>query len=372
MKNLNKINPKIIIGCGGTGGHIYTGLAIANGIKSKIPKSNILFIGSENNMEMKEIPKYGFKIKGISLSGGRNKLVSIYSGFILLYQLIHSFISIKKVIKEFSPNIVIGTGGYVSFPTLCVAKNNNIPILIQEQNSIPGITNRIFSRYAKKICIAYDKSKKFFPKRKTIVTGNPIRSGIFNLPSKKIACKRLGLKKDKPIILSLGGSHGSSNINNVWINGGLTKLIHLDIQLIWQIGNYNINIEKNGILNHPNFIIKKFIENISYCYSAADIIVSRAGALTISEICVIGKPYILIPLSNSTDNHQNENAKILEKKQAALIVNDSEIESKLIDSIIKLMNNINMKKKLIKNMLSLSKPFATNDIIKEILQIILC
>ncbi|WP_185877570.1 undecaprenyldiphospho-muramoylpentapeptide beta-N-acetylglucosaminyltransferase [Blattabacterium cuenoti] len=362
--------PKIIIGSGGTGGHIFTGIAIANELKKQIPKSDILFIGSKNHMEMKKIPKSGYIIKGLSLSGGRNKLYSIYSVFVLFTQLINSFLLANKIIKNFSPNIVIGTGGFVSFPTLCAAKNNKIPILIQEQNSFPGLTNRIFSRYAKKICVAYEQTRKFFPEKKTIITGNPVRSNILDLPSKKNACINLGLKINKPIILSMGGSQGDNFINKVWIKSGLKKLIHMDLQLIWQIGNFDI-IKENKISKHPNLVIMDFIDDISICYAAADIIVSRAGALTISETCLIGKPHILVPLPHSLDDHQNKNAKILEEKNAAIIIKNEELECKLIDSITKLVNNISIRKTMKKNMLKLGKPNATNDITKEILRIIL-
>ncbi|WP_185862354.1 undecaprenyldiphospho-muramoylpentapeptide beta-N-acetylglucosaminyltransferase [Blattabacterium cuenoti] len=366
----NDIFPRIIIGSGGTGGHIYTGIAIAEELKKQIPKTNILFIGSKNHMEMQEIPKFGYSIKEVCISGGKNRFFSI-AGFILSIQLIYSFFLANKIIKNFSPDIVIGTGGFVSFPTLYAAKKNKIPILIQEQNSFPGLTNRIFSRYAKKICIAYEQAKKYFPEKKTIITGNPVRSEILQkLPSKEKACIHLGLKVEKPIILSIGGSQGSNSINNVWIKG-LKKLIQLDMQLIWQIGKFDIHkIKKNKMSHHSNFILMDYIENLPICYAAADIIVSRAGALTISEISLIGKPYILIPFPWSSDDHQNKNAKILEEKEAALIIKNEEIEQKLVDSTIELMNNSNMKKKMSKNILQLGKPKATNDIVNEILQII--
>ncbi|WP_185858743.1 undecaprenyldiphospho-muramoylpentapeptide beta-N-acetylglucosaminyltransferase [Blattabacterium cuenoti] len=369
--NHDLFSPKIIIGSGGTGGHIYTGIAIAEELKRKIPKSNILFIGSKHHMEMQEIPKFGYSIKGICISGGKDKFFSI-SGFILFVQLIYSFFLVNKIIKKFSPDIVVGTGGFVSFPTLYAAKKNKIPILIQEQNSFPGLTNRIFSRYANKVCIAYDQAKKFFPPKKTITTGNPVRYEILQkLPSKEEACIHLGLKVDRPIILSIGGSQGSYSINNAWIKG-LKKLIELDIQLIWQIGKFDIHrIKKNKGAHHSNFILMDFIEKIPMCYSAADIIISRAGALTISEICLIGKPYILIPFPWSSDDHQKKNAKILEEKKAAIIIKDEEVEYKLVDYTIQLMNDSNMKKKMRKNILQLGKPKATNDIVNEILQIIL-
>ncbi|WP_185866232.1 undecaprenyldiphospho-muramoylpentapeptide beta-N-acetylglucosaminyltransferase [Blattabacterium cuenoti] len=366
----NNISPRIIIGSGGTGGHIYPGIAIADELKKQIPEINILFIGSKNHMEMKEIPKFGYSIEGICISGGKDKFLSI-EGFILSIQLIYSFFLVNKIIKKFSPDIVVGTGGFVSFPTLYAAKKNKIPILIQEQNSFPGLTNRIFSRYAHKVCVAYEQSKKYFPKGKTIITGNPVRSEIFQLPSKEKACIHLGLKVEKPIILSIGGSQGANSMNNAWIKG-LKKLIELDMQLIWQVGKFDIHrIKKNKMSHHSNFILMDFIENIPTCYAAADIIVSRAGALTISEICLIGKPYILIPFPWSSDDHQNRNAKILEEKEAALIIKNEEIEKKLVDSTIQLVNDSSMKKKMSRNILRLGKPEATNDIVNEILQIIL-
>ncbi|WP_185871873.1 undecaprenyldiphospho-muramoylpentapeptide beta-N-acetylglucosaminyltransferase [Blattabacterium cuenoti] len=366
----HNISPKIIFGSGGTGGHIYTGIAIANELIKKIPKTNILFIGSKNRMEMQEIPRFGYSIEGICISGGKDKFFSI-SGFILSIQLINSLFVANKIIKKFSPDIVIGTGGFVSFPTLYAAKRNKIPILIQEQNSFPGLTNRIFSRYASKICVAYEQAKKYFQEEKTIITGNPVRSEILKLPSKEKACFHLGLKIKKPIILSIGGSQGSNSINNAWIKG-LKKIIELDIQLIWQVGKFDIHkIKKNEISHHSNIIFMEFIENMPICYAAADIIVSRAGALTISEICLIGKPYILIPFPWSSNDHQNRNARILEEKEAALIIKNEEIENKLVSSVIKLANDYSMKKKMRKNILKLGKPKATNDIVNEILQIIL-
>ncbi|WP_238785338.1 undecaprenyldiphospho-muramoylpentapeptide beta-N-acetylglucosaminyltransferase [Blattabacterium cuenoti] len=366
----NNISPRIIIGSGGTGGHIYPGIAIADELKKKVPKIDILFIGSKNHMEIKEIPKFGYPIEGFSISGGRNKIFSMY-GFSLLIELIYSFFLAKNIIKKFRPDLVIGTGGFVSFPTLYAAKINKIPILIQEQNSYPGLTNRIFSRYAKKICVAYEQAKNYFPKEKTILTGNPIRSEILQLPSKKEACIHLGLKIKKPIILSMGGSQGSNRINNAWIKG-LDKLIKFNIQLIWQVGKLDIHrIKKNKTSRHSNFILMEYIENIQICYAAADIIVSRAGALTIAETCIIGKPYILIPFPWSSDDHQNKNAKILYDHEAALIIKDEEVENKLVDSTIQLIHDTIMKEKMSKNIFQLGKPKATNDIVNEILQIIL-
>ncbi|WP_341664035.1 undecaprenyldiphospho-muramoylpentapeptide beta-N-acetylglucosaminyltransferase [Blattabacterium cuenoti] len=368
--NHNISTPKIIIGSGGTGGHIYTGIAIANALKKKIPKIEILFIGSKNHMEMREIPKWGFSIEKICISGGKNKFFSL-SGFVVSIQLIYSLFLANKIMKRFSPNIVIGTGGFVSFPTLYAAKKNKIPILIQEQNSFPGLTNRIFSRYANKICIAYEQAQKFFPQKKTIITGNPVRSEILHLPSKEKACIHLGLNIKKPIILSIGGSQGSNSMNNAWIKG-LKRIIELDMQLIWQVGKLDFyKITKNQMSHHSNILFMEFIENIPVCYAAADIIVSRAGALTISEICLIGKPYILIPFPWSSNDHQNQNAKILEEKKAALIIKNEEIEKKLVNSVIKLVNDSSMKKKMSRNLLKLGKPKATNDIVNEILQIIL-
>ncbi|WP_238784238.1 undecaprenyldiphospho-muramoylpentapeptide beta-N-acetylglucosaminyltransferase [Blattabacterium cuenoti] len=371
MMNNNNVLPRIIIGCGGTCGHIYPGIAIADELKKQIPKTSILFIGSKNHMEMRELPKFGYSVEGICTSGGKNNFFSI-KGFIFSLKLIYSLFLANKIIKEFSPDIVIGTGGFVSFPTLYAAKKNKIPILIQEQNSFPGLTNRIFSRYAHKICVAYEQTKKFFPKEKTVVTGNPVRSEILQkMPSKEKSCIHLGLRIERPIILSIGGSQGSVSMNNAWIKG-LNKLIKLDIQLIWQVGKLDIfRIKKNKASHHSNFVLMDFIENISECYSAADIIVSRAGALTISEMCLIGKPHILIPYPWASNDHQNKNARILEEQKAALIIKNEEIEKKLVNSTIKLINNSIIKKKMSENLLQLGKPKATNDIVNEILQIIL-
>ncbi|WP_185872941.1 undecaprenyldiphospho-muramoylpentapeptide beta-N-acetylglucosaminyltransferase [Blattabacterium cuenoti] len=367
--------PKIIIGSGGTCGHIYPGIAIAEELSTKVPKSHILFIGSKNHMEMQEIPKFGYLFEGIRISGGKNKFCSIVSGMILSMELIYSFFLIKKIFNKFCPDIVIGTGGFVSFPTLYAAHKCKIPILLQEQNSFPGFTNRIFSRYARKICVAYNETKKNFPKKikhNIITTGNPIRSEIMHkiLLDKKQACLNLGLNVNKPIILSIGGSQGAHSINMAWING-LNKLINLDIQLIWQVGKIDIiKISKNINFYHKNIIIMDFIENIRIYYSAADIVVSRAGGLTISEISLIGKPFILIPLPFASDDHQNKNAKMLEEQDAALIINNEEIEQKLVDATIDLLNDSIRQNRMIKNILKLGKPKATYNIVKEISHII--
>ncbi|WP_185883122.1 undecaprenyldiphospho-muramoylpentapeptide beta-N-acetylglucosaminyltransferase [Blattabacterium cuenoti] len=365
------LHPKVLISSGGTGGHIYTGIAIADAITKIIPKSKILFIGSKKHMEIKKIPKSGYSIEKIHITGGRNRLKSVLGCISLLMEVINSFFLADKILKKFLPNIVIGTGGFTSFPTLSAAIKNGIPILIQEQNAFPGLTNRIFSRYAKKICIAYEEAKQYLPKNKTIVTGNPIRSKILKTDlSKKDACIQLGINIENPVILSIGGSQGSENINNAWMNG-LQRLIHLNIQLIWHTGKFIHQIKNNKISHHSNFILMEFIDNIEICYAAADVIVSRAGALTISEICLIRKPYILIPFPWSTDDHQNKNAKVLENQKAALIIKNNEINQKLVDSTIRLLQDSCLKKQMMQNMIQFGKPNATKDIVNEILHIIL-
>lgn len=367
---MKKKSFNIIFSGGGTGGHIYSSLSIANEIKFQYPKINILFVGAKSKMETKKIPKYGFNIKTIWISGFPNSIFS-KSFFLLPFKLINSLWNSNKIIKNFYPDIVIGTGGYASGPLVYMAAKKKIPILIQEQNIIPGFTNRILSKYAKKICIGYKESFHFFPFKKTIFTGNPIRKELLNIPNKKKSCLKLGLNQKKIIILSLGGSQGASSINNFWIKN-IKKLIKNNIQLIWQIGKQKIQNIKKKIKNfNKNIFLFDFIDDIKTAYGAADIIISRSGALTLSELCLVGKPCILIPSPFSTHNHQVKNANFFFKKKLALVIQDNFLEKDLFNTIIYLLENKFLKKKLSKNIKKLAYINSTKKIVNEIFNIIL-
>lgn len=362
---------RILICGGGTGGHIYPAIAIADELKNNLYEHysylEFLFIGNKYGLEMKIIPKNNYPILGIWISGIPKNLSKDF--FLFPIKVFLSYKKCLKILKDFAPNIVIGTGGYVSGIPLYLAYKKKIPIFIQEQNVVPGYTNKIIgNNYANKIFLGYEQSFSFFPKEKIILSGNPIRSEILlPLVNRKEGCKKFHLDDKKPIILSIGGSLGSRSINNGWIKG-IKKIIQENIQLIWQVGELDFKKIKNNISCHnSNISINKFIENIHVAYSIADIIVSRAGGIAISEIARYGKPSILIPLSYSSGNHQKENAKAITENNAALIINNEEIEDKLIDTVIYLLKNDKLKESLSKNILSISNPDATKIISKEII-----
>lgn len=363
---------RILICGGGTGGHIYPAIAIADELKNNLRENyssvDFLFIGDKNGIEMKIIPENNYPILGLWISGIPKNISKNF--FLFPIKIINSYKNCLKILKYFAPNIVIGTGGYVSGIPLYLAYKKKIPIFIQEQNAVPGYTNKIIGKnYANKIFLGYEKSFSFFPKEKIIFSGNPIRSEILlPLVSKKEGSKKFNLNYKKPIILSIGGSQGSISINNGWIKG-IKKIIKEDIQLIWQVGNLDFERVNNNIdCNNSNISINKFIKNIHIAYSIADIIVSRAGGISISEIAIYGKPSILIPLSYSSGDHQNENAKAITEKNAALIINNNDIEYKLIDAVIYILRNKKLKESFSKNIFLIRKPNATKIISKEIIK----
>lgn len=362
---------RILMCGGGTGGHIFPAIAIAdelkNNLREKYSSVEFLFIGNKNGMEMQIIPKRNYPILGLWISGIPKNISKNF--FLFPIKIINSYKNCLKIFKYFSPNIAIGTGGYVSGIPLYLAYIKKIPIFIQEQNVVPGYTNKkIGKNYAKKIFLGYEKSFSFFPKEKIIFSGNPIRSEILlSSISKREGCKKFNLDFKKPIILSIGGSQGATSINNAWIKG-IKLIIKEDIQLIWQVGKLDYEKIINNIdCNNINISINKFIEDIHTAYSIADVIVSRAGGISISEIAIHGKPCILIPLSYSSGDHQNENAKAIIEKNAALIINNNDLESKLVDESISILKNEKLKKYLSKNILKISKPNAAKIISEEII-----
>lgn len=371
-----KKNPKILICGGGTGGHIYPAISIIDSIKQKLIQLNnpgcFLFIGSFNNPEIKEVENYGYKIKKIWISSMPKKIFNINT-LIFPFKIIYSYITSNAILNKFQPDLIIGTGGYVSWIPIHVAYYKNIPIVIQEQNVIPGNVNKHIGNYmAKKIFISYKQTLKFFPINKTIITGNPIRHQILHKKYNKIKiCKKLGLNPYKKIILSIGGSLGAQSINNFWIKN-INNIINKNIQLIWQTGKKNFNKIKKLYLNkkNTNLIIYKYIKNIELVYFVSDIIISRAGGVSISEISIFSKPVILIPLPTSAKNHQVINAEMLYKINAALIVYDHEIQHKLLYIILFLIKNKKIQKKLSNNINKINKPDANYNIVKEIIKLL--
>ncbi len=352
----------ILLSGGGTGGHIYPALSIANELKKKYPEANFLFIGAKDKMEMEKVPQAGYQIKGLWISGFQRKLTLRNIAF--PFKLISSLWNAYKIIKRFKPTIVIGTGGFASGPTLYIANKKGIKTLIQEQNSYPGITNKLLGKNAAKICVAYDDLERFFPSDKIVKTGNPVRQDLLNIDGKRDeALSYFKLNKDKKTLVIIGGSLGARAINNL-IEQHIEWLINNDIQVIWQTGKlYYGEFKKydtsQGVQTHD------FLNRMDLTYAAADFIISRAGASSISELCIVGKPVVLIPSPNVAENHQTKNALAVVNRNAALLLKESEIN--MFQNIFKaLVSKEELQQTLSRNIKKLAFPNATKDIVKEI------
>lgn len=365
---MNK-NINIIISGGGTGGHIYPAVAIASAIKELNPLTQILFIGAKGKMEMEKVPAAGYSIKGIDILGLQRKIT--FKNLMLPFYVLKSVLQVKSAFKEFKPDVVVGTGGYVSFPVLITAQMLNIPTYIQEQNAYAGLANKLLSKRAKKIFVAFDNLEKFFPKNKLLITGNPVRNHLVDVHLiKQQALNYFSLQNNRPVVLVLGGSLGAKTINQT-----IEKNIHYftanKIQLIWQMGkNYyeQLNKEFKDALNAHHIYFKDFIHDMNMAYAAADIIISRAGASTIAELAMVQKPSILIPSPNVTDDHQTKNAMALHQKNAAILIKDIDAEKKLITTLNDLIAHPDKQHQLSQNIQSFAKPDAAKIIAQTILQ----
>ena len=324
---------RVIISGGGTGGHIFPAISIADEIKKRNPNAKILFVGAIGKMEMHRVPKAGYKITGLPISGFQRKFT--LSNFLLPFKILKSLLKARKIIKKFKPQLVIGVGGYASGPTLKMANWLKIPTVIQEQNSFPGKTNRILSKSASSICCAYEGVKEHFPPQKVVITGNPIRNNVIDVLNKKQeAIDFFGLDSSKKTILVIGGSLGARSLNKC-IRKNRKRLNDSEIQVIWQCGKlYHASLSQLFKLGkYPNIYLHQFIDRMDLAYAAADYIISRSGAISVSELCAIGKPVILVPSPNVTDDHQTKNAMELVERGAALLVKDSEVKEHLIDKV---------------------------------------
>ena len=325
---------KVIVSGGGTGGHIFPAISIANAIKNKCPNADILFVGAENRMEMEKVPAAGYPIIGLPVSGFDRK--HLLKNIKVLFRLFKSIRLADKTVKSFSPDIAVGVGGYASGPTLWAAARKGIPTLIQEQNSYAGVTNKLLASKAKAICVAYENMERFFPKDRIILTGNPVRQELQNdTISREEAIRFFNLDPSKKTILVIGGSLGARTINNS-IAAGIEK-IPQNIQLIWQSGKgYDTQAQKALEEKKPENIKQMpFISRMDMAYKAADLVISRAGASSISELCLLGKPVILIPSPNVAEDHQTKNAQALSTKNAALMIRDCDAQNLLIDTALK-------------------------------------
>lgn len=363
-----KMAKRIIISGGGTGGHIFPAIAIANALKKLDPATEILFVGALGRMEMEKVPAAGYKIIGLDIQGIQRK--SIWKNIMFPIKLYNSVYRSIKILKEFKPNAAVGVGGYASGPLLYAAKLRGIPYLIQEQNSYAGITNKWLGGNAKKICVAFDGMEQFFPADRIIKTGNPIRKESVDIAGKhKQALELFNLDPNKKTILVIGGSLGARTLNNS-VMGGLDKLIAANVQIVWQTGKYYYkSITEQLGDHHLDIKVMEFVNRMDLAYAAADIIISRAGAGTIAELCVIKKPVILVPSPNVAEDHQTKNALALVQEQAAIFVADRDAEAKLIDKAIELLNDKATQKKISDNISKLALPNADEVIAQEVIQI---
>lgn len=366
--NMKKL--KIIISGGGTGGHIFPALAIAKSIEKKVSNVQFLFVGANDRMEMEKIPSEGYKIIGLWISGLQRGFDK--KNILFPFKLIHSLIKAKRIVKEFKPDLAIGTGGYASAPLIYIATKMGVPSIIQEQNSYAGITNKILSRYVQKVCVAYDGMERFFSNDKIVFTGNPVRREILGFENKRdVGYQQFDLDDTKQTVLVIGGSLGALSINNA-IAENIDLFKEIGVNLIWQTGNSFVKKSKECInnVNTKGVNAYSFIKEMDNAYATADIIVSRAGAIAISELCCIGKPVILIPSPNVAENHQYKNAQSLVNKNAALLVEDSEANGKLVYVIKDLLKNDKLKVSLSSNIKKIAVINAADKIAKIALELI--
>ncbi|MBA7517662.1 UDP-N-acetylglucosamine--N-acetylmuramyl-(pentapeptide) pyrophosphoryl-undecaprenol N-acetylglucosamine transferase [subsurface metagenome] len=364
MKKVKK-HIRVIISGGGTGGHIFPAIAIADEIKRRDRNAEILFVGSRGRMEMERIPAAGYKIKGLPVSGIQRRFT--LKNIVVLVDLIRSLRIAGKIIRDFRPDIAIGVGGYASGPVLRIAAKHGIPTILQEQNSCAGITNRLLSRKASIICVAYRDMDKYFPKEKIVLTGNPVRMITISDELIREGIKYFGLINDWPIILVVGGSLGARTINEDMLEK-ISFLEKQEIQILWQTGKYYYDEIKEKLVHKKpkNIHICDFISRMDLAYNVADLMISRAGAISLSEICLTGRAAILVPSPNVAEDHQTKNAKALVSEKAAIMISDADAKNKLIDKMMELMDNPDMRAELARNSKKLAIPNSAALIVDEV------
>ena len=360
---------RIIISGGGTGGHIFPAIAIANALKRLAPDIELLFVGANGRMEMDKVPAAGYEIVGLDIQGIDRK--SLWKNVTLPFKLYKSIRQAKQIIRDFKPDVAVGVGGYASGPLLHTAAQMGIPCLIQEQNSYAGITNKRLGKKVDKICVAFEEMERFFPKDKILFTGNPIRQESVAIQNKRFeATELLGLSPHRKTVLVTGGSLGARTLNNA-MRAGLDKLVHAGVQLVWQCGEYYYEELNREVREQytDNVKLTAFLHRMDLAYAAADVIIARAGAGTIAELCVVGKPAILVPSPNVAEDHQTKNALALVSKQAALMVRDSDAPQQLVDTAIRLLNDRGLQETLEKNSKQLAIRDADEVIAREVLKL---
>ena len=357
---------KFILSGGGTGGHIYPAIAIANELKLRFPDAEFLFVGAKDKMEMQKVPQAGYQIKGLWIAGLQRKLS--LQNLMFPLKLIDSLWKSKKILKRFKPDVVIGTGGFASGPLLKMASLMGIPTVIQEQNSFPGITNKLLSKKADVICVAYHNLERFFPKEKMVLSGNPVRQDLIDIESKRAeAIQHFNLDQNKKTLLVLGGSLGARRLNQL-IEKELGKFISQNVQIIWQCGKLYFEDYKKH--NANNVQVFAFIERMDLVYAASDIIISRAGASSVSELCIVGKPVIFIPSPNVAEDHQTKNAQSIVDKKGALLLKESELDAEFSLVFEALLKDHGKQGQLSENIRQLAMPEATKTIADEVVKLI--
>jgi len=357
---------KFILSGGGTGGHIYPAIAIANELKLRFPDAEFLFVGAKDKMEMQKVPQAGYQIKGLWIAGLQRKLS--LQNLMFPLKLVDSLWKSKKILKRFKPDVVIGTGGFASGPLLKMASLMGIPTVIQEQNSFPGITNKLLSKKADVICVAYQNLERFFPKEKIVLSGNPVRQDLIDIESKRAeAIQHFNLDQNKKTVLVLGGSLGARRLNQL-IEKELGKFISQNVQIIWQCGKLYFEDYKKH--NANNVQVYSFIERMDLVYAASDIIISRAGASSVSELCIVGKPVIFIPSPNVAEDHQTKNAQSIVDKKGALLLKESELDAEFGLVFEALLKDHGKQGQLSENIRQLAMPEATKTIADEVVKLI--
>jgi len=357
----------IIISGGGTGGHIYPAIAIANQLKAENPELNILFVGANGKMEMQKVPDAGYRIIGLNITGIQRSLSP--KNLLFPFRLLGAYLKARKIIRENKPLCVIGVGGYASGPIMLAAQHKKVPTVIQEQNSFAGITNKNLAKKAKAICVAYEGMEKYFPKDRIVFTGNPVRKDILDVEGKREkGYKNFDLDPNRKTILAIGGSLGALSINES-LKSAVDQLYQNEgIQILWQTGKYFYPKVKD--LTKGNVHVMEFIREMDLAYSVADVVISRAGALSISELCLVGKPSILVPYPHAAEDHQTHNAMSLVSRDAAEMISDSEARQKLVNALFNLMKDEGKQQTLAANILKYGKPDAAKEIVAEINKVI--
>ena len=358
---------RVIISGGGTGGHIFPALAIANAIRKLNPETEFLFVGAQGKMEMEKVPAAGYKIEGLWISGIKRELTIDNLSF--PFKVLSSVSKALRIIREFKPDVAVGVGGYASGPLLYAASLKNIPCLIQEQNSYPGITNKILAKRVQKICVAYDGMEKYFPKEKILLTGNPVRENVLKIEGKRQeAFSFFRLNPDKKTILVVGGSQGARSINRS-ILAGLNEIRQADVQVVWQTGKLFYDEAQNAVSSAgmENVRVFDFISQMDFAYAAADLIVSRAGASTVSEILLVGKPSVMVPLPTAAEDHQTKNIEAMVRKNAALMVRDADASAQLVATALATLSNEQLLKSLAANAAAQALPNSAEKIAGEVI-----